>query len=86
MFSVFAGDLIPGAAWVHLPITMGYDRFPERIIDEKTILLEDLHQRNGSLFFTHDPTLAMGKVVRSESGRFELCEEFDDSALQGVAL
>lgn len=83
---VFAGDLIPGAAWVHLPITMGYDRFPERIIDEKTILLEDLHQRNGSLFFTHDPTLAMGKVVRSESGRFELCEEFDDSALQGVAL
>ena len=29
---VFAGDLIPGSAWVHLPITMGYDRFPERLI------------------------------------------------------
>src|SRR5438094_193423 len=23
---VFAADLIPGKAWVHLPITMGYDR------------------------------------------------------------
>ena len=26
---VFSGDLIPGAPWVHLPLTMGYDRFPE---------------------------------------------------------
>jgi hypothetical protein len=27
--------LIPGRPWVHLPITMGYDRYPERLIDEK---------------------------------------------------
>ncbi len=39
---VFCGDLVPGAAWVHLPITMGYDRYPERLIDEKTALLADL--------------------------------------------
>ena len=32
---VFCGDLIPGVPWVHLPITMGYDRFPEQLIDEK---------------------------------------------------
>src|SRR3982750_2035351 len=30
----------PGAAWVHLPITMGYDRYPELLIDEKKALLE----------------------------------------------
>jgi hypothetical protein len=24
---VYAADLIPGAPWVHVPITMGYDRF-----------------------------------------------------------
>src|SRR5512136_2528858 len=29
---VFPSDLIPGTAWVHLPITMGYDRFPEKLI------------------------------------------------------
>ena len=33
----FMGDLVPGVPWVHLPITMGYDRYPELLIDEKTI-------------------------------------------------
>ena len=32
---VFAADLIPGVPWVHLPVTMGYDRAPEKLIDEK---------------------------------------------------
>ena len=32
---VFSGDLIPGAPWVHLPLTMGYDRFPEGLIEER---------------------------------------------------
>lgn len=60
---VYAGDLIPGAPWVHVPITMGYDRFPERLIDEKAALLADLLARGGRLFFTHDPALAMGRVT-----------------------
>ena len=36
---VFASDLIPGRAWVHRSITMGYDRFPEKLIEEKVTLL-----------------------------------------------
>lgn len=32
---LFASDLIPGSAWMHLPIYMGYDRFAEQLIDEK---------------------------------------------------
>lgn len=67
---VFVSDLIPGAPWVHVPISMGYDRFPELVIDEKKALLEDLLQKKGSLFFTHDPTCAMGKVCRDEKGKF----------------
>ena len=67
---VFAADLIPGVPWVHLPITMGYDRYPELLIDEKKVLLEDLIERNGALFFTHDPTVAAGRIVRDEKGRF----------------
>ena len=67
---VFAADLIPGVPWVHLPITMGYDRYPELLIDEKRELLGDLVARGGRLFFTHDPTVAMGEVVRNERGRF----------------
>jgi glyoxylase-like metal-dependent hydrolase (beta-lactamase superfamily II) len=60
---VFAGDLIPGVPWVHLPITMGYDRFPELLIDEKTVLLADLLKREGRLFFTHDPEVAAAGVT-----------------------
>ncbi|MDF1562337.1 MAG: MBL fold metallo-hydrolase [Deltaproteobacteria bacterium] len=68
----FAGDLIPGAPWVHLPITMGYDRFPERLIEEKQALLERLLEREGRLFFTHDPEVAVGTVTRDERGRFSV--------------
>jgi glyoxylase-like metal-dependent hydrolase (beta-lactamase superfamily II) len=67
---VFAADLIPGKPWVHVPITMGYDRYPERLIDEKTALLGDLLARHGRLFFTHDPTIAMGTVARDAKGKF----------------
>ncbi|MCA8942047.1 MAG: MBL fold metallo-hydrolase [Planctomycetes bacterium] len=67
---VFAADLIPGAPWMHLPITMGYDRYPELLIDEKRQLLEDLERRGGYVFFTHDPDVALGKVRRDAKGRF----------------
>jgi glyoxylase-like metal-dependent hydrolase (beta-lactamase superfamily II) len=67
---VFASDLIPGAPWMHLPITMGYDRFPELLIDEKTRLLSDLLARRGSVFFTHDPKVAIAAVARDANGRF----------------
>jgi glyoxylase-like metal-dependent hydrolase (beta-lactamase superfamily II) len=69
---VFPGDLIPGAPWVHLPITMGYDRFPEGLIEEKEALLADLLTRNGRLVFTHDPATAMGRISRDEKGRYGL--------------
>ena len=39
---VFAADLIPGRAWLHIPITMGYDRYPEQLVDERTGLLTRL--------------------------------------------
>ncbi len=66
---VFGGDLVPGRPWVHRSITMGYDRFPELLIDEKTVLLDDLAGRNGQLFFTHDPACALARIVRDELGR-----------------
>jgi len=67
---VFVGDLIPGLPWMHLPITMGYDRYPELLIDEKRALLGDLLERDGAVFFTHDPACAIAKVVCDERGRF----------------
>jgi glyoxylase-like metal-dependent hydrolase (beta-lactamase superfamily II) len=65
---VFAGDLIPGVPWVRRAITMGYDRYPELLIDEKTALLDDLVARGGRVFFTHDPEVAMCSLARDEAG------------------
>jgi hypothetical protein len=72
---VFAADLIPGRAWVHLPITMGYDRYPELLVDEKAAILGDLEKRGGRLFFTHDPSIALGKVTKDDKGRFASADE-----------
>ena len=67
---VFCADLIPGQAWVHLPITMGYDRYPELLIDEKRDLLEALLGRDVRLFYTHDPDVALSRIDRDHKGRF----------------
>lgn len=73
---VFGADLIPGRPWVHLPITMGYDRFPERLIDEKRVLLESLHRENAWLYYTHDAGAAVSKVAFDpEKKKFSASED-----------
>ncbi len=72
---VFCADLIPGRPWVHLPVTMGYDRFPELLIDEKRAFLEDKLERKVKLYFTHDTECAMASVTRDDKGRFGTTDE-----------
>jgi glyoxylase-like metal-dependent hydrolase (beta-lactamase superfamily II) len=72
---LFCADLIPGRAWVHLPITMGYDRYPELLIDEKATLLDDLEKRGGRLFFTHDPVVALATLVKDDKGKFSTIDD-----------
>jgi glyoxylase-like metal-dependent hydrolase (beta-lactamase superfamily II) len=75
---VFCADLIPGRPWVHLPVTMGYDRAPERLIDEKRAFLEDKLARGVRLFFTHDTGCALATVTRDEKGRFGTTSEVSE--------
>ena len=72
---VFCADLIPGRSWVHVPITMGYDRNAELLIDEKHAFLEDKLARNVHLFFTHDPGCALAQVTRDAKGKFGVAHE-----------
>jgi glyoxylase-like metal-dependent hydrolase (beta-lactamase superfamily II) len=81
---VFCADLIPGRAWVHLPVTMGYDRYPERLIDEKLDFLADKLDRGVRLFFTHDTQCAMARVQRDDKGRYSTTEEA--AQLRGAPL
>ncbi len=70
----FAADLVPGRAWVHLPITMGYDRYPEHLVDEKAELFSGFLETQDFLFFTHDPQIAAARL-RQEKGRFQPSQE-----------
>lgn len=67
---VYVSDLIPGMAWVHLPITLGYDRFPELKIDEKRALYETIVDSKPKLFFTHDPVQPCALLQRDSTGRY----------------
>ena len=80
---VFCADLIPGRPWVHLPVTMGYDRAPEILIDEKRAFLDDKLARGVRLFFTHDVDCAMARVKRDDKGRYSTTDEC--SELAGLA-
>jgi glyoxylase-like metal-dependent hydrolase (beta-lactamase superfamily II) len=80
----FCSDLIPGRPWVHLPVTMGYDRYPELLIDEKRRFLEDKLARRVRLFFTHDLECAVANPQRGDDDRFGVTAEL--GALEGAAL
>jgi glyoxylase-like metal-dependent hydrolase (beta-lactamase superfamily II) len=81
---VYCADLIPGTPWVHLPVTMGYDRAPEMLIDEKRGFLDDKLQRGVRLFFTHDHAIAMASPRRDERGRYGVADV--QTHFAGVAL
>jgi glyoxylase-like metal-dependent hydrolase (beta-lactamase superfamily II) len=81
---VFCGDLIPGCPWIHVPVTMGYDRFPELLVDEKEQLLRRCVALRTRLLFTHDPSCAMCRVEIDERGRFVAVE--GQAAVKGLEL
>ncbi len=59
---IYVSDLIPGKSWIHLPISMGYDRFPELLIEEKSRLLASLDKENDWIYYVHDPETALSRV------------------------
>jgi glyoxylase-like metal-dependent hydrolase (beta-lactamase superfamily II) len=72
---VFCSDLIPGRPWVHAPVTMGYDRYPELLIDEKSRFLRDKIARRVRLFFTHDMGCALALPTVDDAGRYGVTAE-----------
>jgi glyoxylase-like metal-dependent hydrolase (beta-lactamase superfamily II) len=76
----FMGDLVPGVPWVHLPITMGYDRYPELLIEEKQALLDRIHAEGGLMVFTHDAKVAAARVAKGDDGRYGAAEPLAELA------
>ena len=74
---IFCGDLIPATTWAHIPLTMGYDRFPELLIDEKTRLYENMDLENTIFFYTHDPNYVASKIRKNEKGKYEAYDNLE---------
>ena len=68
--AAFCADLVPGLPWLHLPVTMGYDRFPERLIEEKEAFLRKCLEEQSHLLYAHDPRCCCSKVGIDERGKF----------------
>lgn len=66
---LYCGDMVPGTPWLHIPITMGYDRFPEKLIDEKSDLLSEAADEGWLLFYTHDPKVVASKCQWDTGGK-----------------
>jgi glyoxylase-like metal-dependent hydrolase (beta-lactamase superfamily II) len=81
----YCADLIPGRPWVHVPITMGYDRYPELLIDEKQRFLDDKLARGVRLFFTHDPKCAIACLARDNNGRYGTLDERAEIEAEPIA-
>ena len=67
---LFCADLVPGTAWVHAPITMGYDRYAERLVDEKSAWLAECASEGTYFMYTHDPAYAASRVTVDARGRY----------------
>lgn len=76
---VFTGDLVPASPWLHVPITMGYDRYPEMLIDEKKALYASLRTQKDILFFTHDTQMAAATFAVDEKGKYIVATSFSNS-------
>ncbi|HVR20317.1 MAG TPA: MBL fold metallo-hydrolase, partial [Polyangiaceae bacterium] len=67
---LFGADMVPGVAWLHASITMGYNRYPEHLVDEKAGIFQQCVERQTVIVYTHDPQVAASRVERDPRGRF----------------
>ena len=69
----YCGDVIPTRAHVRVPWVMAYDLYPLTTIEEKKMLLAEVLEDDGMLFFEHDPDVAACRL-REEDGHPALRE------------
>lgn len=65
---VFVADLLPTTAHLAPAWNMAYDVRPLQTIDEKTAFLDDAVEGEWTLFFEHDPEVAVADLERTDRG------------------
>jgi glyoxylase-like metal-dependent hydrolase (beta-lactamase superfamily II) len=75
---LFGADMVPGVAWLNASITMGYDRYPEALVDEKAGIFQQCVERRTVVVYTHDPRVSSSRIERDERGRFKPSDTFGE--------
>lgn len=70
--SVCLADLVPTTH--HLPSlwSMSYDQFPLEVRRKKPLVLGDIVENRRLALFSHDPSIAAGRIIRDPGGNFSL--------------
>jgi glyoxylase-like metal-dependent hydrolase (beta-lactamase superfamily II) len=68
----YAADLIPSSFHIPMPYIMSYDLRPLETLKEKKYFLNDVLEKNGVIFFEHDPLFECGKLNFLPNGRIGL--------------
>ena len=63
-----AGDLFPAASLVYEPWIMSYDICALATLDDKKKILDEVFQKNATIFFEHDFYQECSTVVRTQKG------------------
>ena len=67
---VFTADLLPSAHHVRMPYIMSYDVRPLETLNDKVRFYEKALADNCYIFFEHDKDQMIGKLTKTERGRF----------------
>lgn len=78
--ALYLGDLVPTTAYLRLNWLMSWDLEPLVTYEEKARLLEDAAGRGVLLFWSHDPEVACGRIVRAGAMEYLL----DAASVVGV--
>jgi glyoxylase-like metal-dependent hydrolase (beta-lactamase superfamily II) len=65
---LYAADLMPTSAHIHVPFVMGYDNLPLKTIDEKKRFLPQAYEEKWTLVYEHDAFRQATKVISNERG------------------
>lgn len=82
----FCADLIPGRAWLRPTISMGYDRYPELLLEEKGEVLAEAERKLSWLYFTHDDSVAMARIGKNGRGHIVATEQLASLPPPGLTL
>jgi glyoxylase-like metal-dependent hydrolase (beta-lactamase superfamily II) len=72
---VYCADLIPYRHHIPLPYIMSYDVRPLETLKEKQAFIEKVSDGRHYLFFEHDPSVACGTLLMSDTGKASFGQE-----------